>query len=104
MSEPFRMNIGEVLRRAGKVTQGDIDDAVTLMGIRGNLKLGEALVEIGACKMQDVIVALDRQKRMATDEGDTVGAMAEVVDDAAAVIRKAADTIVVACLSVALTA
>jgi hypothetical protein len=89
MSE-YKMNIGEVLRRAGVVTQGQIDDAVTMMELRPGTMIGEALVLIGACRMQDVITALDRQHRMAAPGSDTIAALAEIVDDAGAVVRRIA--------------
>lgn len=104
MSQPHAMNIGEVLRCAGKVTQDHIDDAVTLMSVHPGMKIGEALVMMRACTMEDVIVALDRQKRMAEAEGDTVDALDEVASDAAAFIRKVASTVAAVSLTIAMEA
>lgn len=89
----YTMNLGEVLRRAGVITQGHIDDAVTMMELRPGTKIGEALVLIGACKMQDIITALDRQRRMSTGS-DTVEALTEIYSDAGDEVRRIASKII----------
>lgn len=83
------LNLGEVLRRSGKVTQAQIDEAVVVAADRG-CRLGEALVQIGACSIDDVEIALDRQRRMRDPKASTLAALGEIFDDAVIAIGAAA--------------
>lgn len=82
-SDTHALNIGEVLRKAGSVTQPEIDAAVVVAAERG-LKLGEALVAIGACTADAVARALEQQARMRRGNSEAVRAYLDVVADAAA--------------------
>jgi type IV pilus assembly protein PilB len=55
--------LGEILARAGIVTQDKIDDALRYQKETG-LKIGESLVRLGHCRLEDVVRALARQAGM----------------------------------------
>lgn len=93
---PTTINIGEVLRRAGAVTQKQIDRAVAIMSDH-DMKLGEALVAIGACSKADVDIALDRQQRIAQGQGSAVRALDELLQDTFKAAATAAKLAIVAC-------
>jgi hypothetical protein len=52
-SSSSSLNIGEILRRSGVVAQAEIDDALAVMASH-EMRLGQALVAIGACTVDDV--------------------------------------------------
>ena len=74
------INIGEVLRRAGGVTQDQIDDGVEYAFERGTM-LGAALIAVGACTPVELAIALDRQRRIAGDGADRIRALDELMQD-----------------------
>ena len=74
------MNIGEILRRAGVVSQADIDFAVEVQRSTG-ARLGEALVHIEACSSQDLMCALDRQGRLGKSTAIALKAVGEILVD-----------------------
>lgn len=76
------LNIGEVLRRTGVVSQADIDEAVVVMNASG-VRIGEALVSLGKCAAIDIDRALDRQRRLCQgSQCETIDALTEMLDEA----------------------
>jgi hypothetical protein len=74
------VNIGELLRRAGAVTQAQIDDAVD-HAFRSGCRIGASLIAIGACSPADLSTALDRQRRIAAGSDASVDAFDELLQD-----------------------
>ena len=60
MARKVRQKLGELLVSWGTVPQGKVDEAVANARGRG-MRLGEALVEAGVCKDEDVAKALATQ-------------------------------------------
>jgi hypothetical protein len=82
------LSIGEILRRAGVVTQAEIDDALALIATH-EMRLGQALVAIGACTVDDVRTALDRQERLARVGDGCLAALGEILEDGFAAMGRA---------------
>jgi hypothetical protein len=60
LSSGIHHMLGELLVQSGRITQGQLEDALTEQGIKGG-KLGEILIRIGALKKQELDAVLTFQ-------------------------------------------
>ena len=81
------LNLGALLLRAGKVTDGQLARAIEeqkrLGGGNGrNPLIGVVLVELGFCTHKEIQAAVERQEQMRVPKLDKTAAAQDILDDA----------------------